>query len=289
MDWITLLSQHPGVMIALIFIIGLCVGSFLNVVISRTPSMLDRHWRRECQEYLNPNTELAKEEPFNLMTPRSACPKCKQTIKPYFNIPLLGYILLRGKCGSCREKISPVYPIVELLFGFSCAWIALLFLPNYLMTTGAIIFVAFLFCLFFIDLKTQLLPDELTLPLLWIGLIFNIKGTFVPLETALIGAIAGYMSLWLIFWLYKLLTGKEGMGYGDFKLFGAIGAWVGWQFLPFVILFGCILTLAVAIILRITTKRDLNEPFPFGPALAFAGYLAMLKGDLILSLMSRFL
>jgi len=256
-------------------IVGLLIGSFLNVVIHRVPKMM----QRESDNYVASESgkPLPHEDRYNLLVPRSCCPKCNHQITALQNIPVISYAILGGKCSNCKTPISIRYPIVELLSGLLSALMIWHF-GSGLMGIGTLVFVYLLIAMTFIDADTQLLPDDLTLPLLWLGLLINLNGTFVPLSDALIGAIAGYMSLWSIYWLFKLLTGKEGMGYGDFKLLAALGAWLGWQMLPVIILLSSAVGAVVGIALIVLAKRGRNIPIPFGPYLAAAGLLALLYG-----------
>lgn len=260
-------------------IFGLLIGSFLNVVIHRLPQMM----QRESDNYVA--QESGKPFPhtdrYNLITPRSACPICKHQIGALENIPVLSYLALRGKCIACRTSISIRYPIIELLTGSLSAFLIWHFGSGW---TGlaTLVLVYLLIAMTFIDADTQLLPDDLTLPLLWSGLLLNISGLFVPLADAVIGAATGYLVLWLIYWLFKLLTGKEGMGYGDFKLLAALGAWLGWKMLPIIILFSSLVGALVGITLIIFTRHGRDKPIPFGPYLAAAGMLALLYGKPIL-------
>lgn len=265
-------------------IIGLLIGSFLNVVIHRLPQMMMRQFRAEVQ--LNwPQLKLPAEQPqlpavYNLVVPNSGCPACGAAIKPWDNIPVISWLLLRGKCRQCLAPISGRYPLVELLTGLAFGWCAFHFGWS-LALAGSLIFTALLIALIFIDIDEMLLPDQLTLPLLWLGLLFNLQGTYVSLPEAVIGAVAGYLSLWSVYWAFKLLTGKEGMGYGDFKLLAALGAWMGWQQLPLIIL----LSSAVGAAFGIATllRRGESRPIPFGPYLAIAGWIALFWGDSIVS------
>jgi len=259
-----------------VFIFSLCIGSFLNVVVYRLPIMMKHQLQADYDDLLNKQVDAP--EPFNLMTPHSSCPHCKATIKPWQNIPVISYLWLKGRCAQCKQSISPRYPIVELITGLIPLGIALLLGPS-LETYGLIVLSYFLIALTLIDLDEFLLPDQLTLPLIWIGLLFNISATFVPLADAVLGAVLGYMSLWSIFWLFKLITGKEGMGYGDFKLLAAIGAFLGWQALPVVVLLSSIVGAVVGITLMLVLGRDKNIPIPFGPYLAAAGLIAAIWGD----------
>jgi leader peptidase (prepilin peptidase)/N-methyltransferase len=269
-------------------LLGLLVGSFLNVVIARLPVMLTRQWQAQCRALTDPTAESAPAEtPFNLVTPRSHCPHCGHSIGALENIPLLSFLWLKGRCSACRQPISWRYPGVELLsgalsaaviwhFGFGAAALAALLL------TWALI------ALTFIDIDQQLLPDAITLPLLWLGLVVNIYGVFTGLTAAVIGAVAGYLSLWLVFQAYKLVTGKEGMGYGDFKLFALLGAWLGWQMLPLIILLASLVGALAGLSFIILKGRDRRLPIPFGPFLCAAGWLAMLWGNEMLGFYLRF-
>ena len=277
------LSQ-PAVLPWAALVFGLCVGSFLNVVIHRLPKMLDREWRSQCAELAaegSPGLQLAaggrNETPYNLWTPRSACPGCGKQIPAKHNVPLVSWIALRGRCAACGAAISARYPIVELAGGLVGAYVALRFGPS-LATLGAMLYCWSLIALTAIDLDTQLLPDDITLPLLWGGLLFNLGSAFVPLGSAVIGAAVGYLALWLVFWGFKLLTGKEGMGYGDFKLLAAIGAWLGWQMLPLVILLSSVVGAVVGIALMVFAGHGRDKPIPFGPYLAAAGVIALFWG-----------
>jgi leader peptidase (prepilin peptidase)/N-methyltransferase len=259
----------------LAFIFGLLIGSFLNVVIYRLPKMM----QRESDNYVAhesgkplPHTDL-----FNLMLPRSACPHCQHRISAIENLPVLSYLVLRGKCKQCKAPISARYPIIELLTGGVSAALIWYFGAG---PAGfaSLVFAYMLIAMTFIDADTQLLPDDLTLPLLWIGLLINIPGTFVPLADAVIGAVAGYLCLWAIFWLFKLTTGKEGMGYGDFKLLAALGAWLGWKMLPIIVLLSSVVGAVVGVALMILAKRGRDNPIPFGPYLAAAGMVTLFYG-----------
>lgn len=256
-------------------IVGLLVGSFLNVVIYRLPKIMEREWHEQCAA-LNGITSPAL-APFSLSVPRSACPSCGHRISAMENIPILSYLWLRGKCARCQTRISPRYPVVEAITGILSAAAAGYFGFG-LAAIGAILFIWALIALTFIDFDTQLLPDSITLPLLWTGLFFNLQSTFVPIQSAVIGALAGYLSLWGIYWLFKLATGKEGMGYGDFKLLAAIGAWLGWSMLPLVILLSSAVGAVVGIILIVIAKQGRSVPIPFGPYLAGGGLIALFWG-----------
>jgi leader peptidase (prepilin peptidase)/N-methyltransferase len=268
----------PAVATAAAAVLGLLVGSFLNVVIHRLPKMLERQWRAECAELAG--TPLPPAEKYDLVAPRSACPKCGSMITAAQNIPLVSYLALRGRCAKCRELISPRYPIVEAVSGALSGYIAWRYgLSSALF--GALIFSWAMIALTFIDLDTFYLPDSITLPLLWAGLLFNSGATFTDLRSAVIGAAAGYLALWSVFWAYKLATGKEGMGYGDFKLLAAIGAWLGWKMLPLVILLSSAVGAVVGITLIVLVKHAREKPIPFGPYLAAAGLIALFWGEQI--------
>lgn len=268
--------NDPLAFMASVFILSLCIGSFLNVVAYRLPIMM----RKQIEaDYLDINDQPQKEtETFNLSIPASACPKCKSKIKPWQNIPVISYLWLKGKCANCQTKISPRYPIVEFITGLLGLLVAYQFGAT-IEGAAALIFTYFLVALTLIDLDEYLLPDSLTLPLIWIGLIANSFNAFTSLNDAVYGAIAGYLALWSVYWLFKLATGKEGMGYGDFKLLAAIGALLGWQALPVVILLSSAVGAVVGLTLIMTLGRDKNIPIPFGPYLAAAGFIAMLWGD----------
>jgi leader peptidase (prepilin peptidase)/N-methyltransferase len=283
MSFVGWLGQ-PAVLPWVSLVFGLCVGSFLNVVIHRLPKMLEREWRAQCAELAAAEGPVvprgpgdAQETPYNLWTPRSACPGCGKAIAAKHNIPVLSWILLRGRCAACQARIKARYPLVELAGGLVAAYAAVRFGPT-LAAFAAMVFCWTLIALTAIDLDTQLLPDDITLPLVWAGLAFNLGAIFVPLASAVIGAIAGYLALWSVYWGFKLLTGKEGMGYGDFKLLAAIGAWLGWQMLPLVILLSSIVGAAVGIALMAFAGHGRDKPIPFGPYLAAAGVIALFWG-----------
>lgn len=270
-----MLSAEPALFTGLVFLLGLAVGSFLNVVIHRLPRMLEADWQAQC-------AELRGEEPkaraaYNLWMPRSACPACGHRIRALENIPLLSWLALRGRCSACGAPISARYPLVELLAAVLSAAAAWKFgiTPQ---LAGALLFIWALIALAFIDLDTTLLPDDLTLPLLWLGLLFNLFGVFTSLNSAVIGAMAGYLALWSVYWLFKLATGKEGMGYGDFKLLSAIGAWLGWELLPLTILLSSLVGALVGIALIVFVRHDRRVPIPFGPYLAGGGLIALFFG-----------
>lgn len=268
-------ALDPAALVAVSVLLGLLIGSFLNVVIHRLPIMMERDWKVQCAELAaSPAPSFA---PLSLVSPRSRCPHCGHRITALENIPILSYLLLKGRCQGCGQPISWRYPLVEavtgLLFGyaawrFGATWAGI----------GAMLFVTAMIALTCIDFDTQLLPDDITLPLLWAGLLLNLTGTFASLANAVIGAAAGYLALWSVYWLFKLVTGKEGMGYGDFKLLAAIGAWLGWQLLPLVILLSSLVGAVVGIALIVLARHGRNVPIPFGPYLAAAGMIALFWG-----------
>ncbi len=280
LDW---LASDPVALIVFCALFGLLIGSFLNVVIQRMPVMMERAWQREARELLAQPEEVPSEEtpaaPFNLLVPRSHCPHCRHVIRWYENIPLLSWLALRGRCSACRAPISVRYPLIELLgalLAALCAW-RFGYGPWLLFT----LYASFtLLALAAIDLDTTLLPDDLTYPLLWAGLLAALLGVSpVSLKDAVIGAMTGYLALWSLYWLFKLLTGKDGMGYGDFKLLAALGAWLGWQYLPLIILLSSLVGLLFAVVMLATGRLQRHQGIPFGPYLAIAGWVALLWGE----------
>lgn len=271
------LNQHSWLLYLCLLSLGLVVGSFLNVVIHRLPIMMESRWRSDCCELLEVEQEK-QERPLSLAFPNSHCPSCKANIRAWQNIPVVSYLLLGGRCANCGTRISLRYPLVELITGLltlSLAW----FFPASPALLGAMLLTWALVALTMIDIDHQLLPDDITLPLLWLGLLLNLFGTFTSLGDAVIGAMAGYLTLWSVYWLFKLLTGKEGMGYGDFKLLAALGAWFGWQALPLIILLSSLVGAVVGIGLMLARNRGKDVPIPFGPYLAAAGWITMIWGD----------
>lgn len=272
----TLLSLFAG-------IIGLMVGSFLNVVIYRLPIMIKRGWKKECQEFLELPVTDQSAETFNLALPGSRCPSCNVKIKGYQNIPVFSYLFLRGKCANCQISISLRYPLVEALTGILSVVVAYQ-LGGHIETLFALLLTWVLVALSGIDIDHQLLPDNITLPILWLGLFLSLFNIFTDPVSSIIGAMAGYLILWTIYQSFKLLTGKEGMGYGDFKLLALFGAWLGWQYLLLIILLSSLVGAIIGTSMIIFVQRDKNIPIPFGPYLAVAGWIALLWGDKINSL-----
>jgi len=300
-----------GFFIFLAAFVGLLVGSFLNVVIHRVPLMLQNGWVSDCCELLNvdppeegdnldDHPDHQRGEPqngvqdphkvYNLIKPDSHCPNCNAPIKPWQNIPVLSYLLLKGRCANCSVSISKRYPLIELTTAILSGFIAFVFLAldqnplaqySLIHVLAALLLTWFLIALTMIDIDHQLLPDNITLPLLWLGLMFNSFGLFTDLHSAVLGAIGGYLILWLVFWTFKLLTGKEGMGYGDFKLLAALGAWLGWQALPLIILLSSLVGAVIGVAGILIMGRDKSIPIPFGPYLAIAGWIALIWGDMI--------
>ncbi|MGB8516756.1 MAG: A24 family peptidase [Gallionella sp.] len=266
----------PAAFVVVCLFIGLMVGSFLNVVIYRLPKMMERGWLQQCAELRGEAVEPAPV--FNLAVPRSACPNCNHAISAWENIPVLSYIHLQGKCKGCGTAISPRYPIIEAISALLSAYAAWHFGFG-LAAVAALLLIWALIALTMIDYDTQLLPDDITLPLVWAGLIVNVFGVLTSLSSAVLGAVFGYLALWSIYWLFKFATGKEGMGYGDFKLLAALGAWMGWQMLPLIILLSSAVGAVVGIALMVALKRGRETPIPFGPYLAGGGLIALFWGQ----------
>jgi leader peptidase (prepilin peptidase)/N-methyltransferase len=289
MALIHLLETHSGFFLLFVALFSLAVGSFLNVVIHRLPIMMQTAWRNQCIEFLDADKQTASDtletkdhaqKPYNLLVPRSACPACGHQITALENIPVVSYLWLKGRCSNCQTPISIRYPIIELMtavlsvliawqFGFSWQCLAALFFTWALIAASVI------------DFDHKLLPDDITLPFLWVGILLGLLGTFTDTTSSIIGAVAGYLSLWTVYWLFKLLTGKEGMGYGDFKLLAMLGAWMGWQALPGIILLSSFVGAVIGISLILLRGRDKNIPIPFGPYLAIAGWIYFLWGSQI--------
>ncbi|MDN3520727.1 prepilin peptidase [Halomonas ramblicola] len=279
-----MLDLPPTLLWPLAAFIGLCLGSFLNVVIVRLPVMLMQGWRAEAREAL----ELPEEthQRFNLVTPPSICPSCEAPIAWHDNLPLVGWFKRRGRCASCQARISPQYPLVELAGGAIALAVVALYGPGWqaLFVLGACLA---LLAMAVIDFRTQLLPDALTLPLLWAGLLYQLLFQPLMLPSAVIGAMAGYLVLWGFYWLFKLVTGKEGMGYGDFKLLAALGAWVGWQYLPLLLILSAGVGAIIGIVVQLAMPRLRGAPMPFGPYLAMAGWIALLAGEPLMAVYGR--
>jgi leader peptidase (prepilin peptidase)/N-methyltransferase len=272
------LQSSPALYVSVVALLGLMVGSFLNVVIHRLPRMMESEWREQCSAM--DGEEAPPAAPYNLVAPRSTCPSCGHMISAWENIPVISWLLLRGRCAHCKTPISPRYPIVEALTGIISGYIAWHFGFGPTAMT-ALLFAWALLALTFIDFDTQLLPDSITQPLIWLGLLLNLNGFFTGLNSALIGAVAGYLTLWSVYWLFKLVTKKEGMGYGDFKLLAAIGAWLGWQMLPLVILLSSLVGAVAGLSLILFAGHGRQIPIPFGPYLAGGGLIALLWGKQI--------
>jgi len=278
MSTIQLLQFQPVIFVIAMALLGLIVGSFLNVVISRLPKMMEQDWHEQCCDLLEIKNEKRKEQQVSLFFPGSSCPVCHHKITALENIPVISYLYLKGRCKSCKTKISPQYPIIEILTGLTSAYVAWHF-GFTLQTLFAVLLTWALICLSMIDLEYSLLPDDITLPFLWLGLTCNIFGVFTDIYSSLIGAILGYSVLWIIFMSFKIVTGKEGMGYGDFKLLSLLGAWFGWQYLPLVILLSSIAASLIGIAMIIFRGREKSTAFPFGPYLAIAGWVTLIWGE----------
>lgn len=279
---VSVFQDTPWLFYSSILFIGLCVGSFLNVVAYRLPLMMERDWKNECHEFLElePVKQDDRLASLNLATPASACPNCGHRLRAWENIPVISYIFLKAKCSSCGSKISLQYPLVELLTGIASLVVAYRFGVS-MQTTAALAFTWILFALTLIDLKKQLLPDNMTLPLLWFGIFIAFFDVFTDLASSVIGAMAGYLILWSVYHLFKLLTKKEGMGFGDFKLLAALAAWTGYSFLPQIILVSSVVGSIAGISMLIIGKTKQQQPIPFGPYLAVAGWIALLWGETI--------
>ena len=280
-----MLDLPPSLLWPLAGFIGLCLGSFLNVVIVRLPVMLMLGWRAEAREALELPSETQPR--FNLATPRSMCPRSEAPIAWHDNLPVVGWLKRRGRCASCQAPISPQYPLVELAGGALTLAVVALFGPSWqgLFVLGACLA---LLAMAVIDLRTQLLPDILTLPLLWAGLLYQLLFQPLMLSSAVIGAMAGYLVLWSFYWAFKLITGKEGMGYGDFKLLAALGAWMGWQYLPLLLILSAGIGAVIGILVQLAIPRLRGAPMPFGPYLALAGWVALLAGEPLMAAYGRF-
>ncbi len=281
MSWFDVIQQEPALVYLGAILLGLIVGSFLNVLILRLPRVMEADWRRECaelQEQHQPTEEEA--EPLGLAYPPSRCPHCGHRIRAYENIPVISYLLLRGRCAACKGRISPRYPIIELATAVLSVIVVWQFGPTW-QSVAALVLTWGLIALAVIDLDTQLLPDDMTQPLLWLGLIANLAGLFTDIQSAVIGAVGGYLSLWTVAKLFSKLTGKEGMGHGDFKLFALFGAWLGWQQLPQIILLSALTGALIGIAMIALKQHDREVPIPFGPYLAAAGWISLMWGGSI--------
>jgi leader peptidase (prepilin peptidase)/N-methyltransferase len=281
MSVIQLFQTQPVFFVITMALLGMCVGSFLNVVIYRLPKMMQQDWQEQCCELLDIKNEKGEEQQVNLIFPGSSCPACQHKITPLENIPVISYLFLKGRCKSCNVKISPQYPLIEILTGLTTAYITWHFGFS-LQTLFAVLLTWALICLSVIDLEHSLLPDDITLPFMWLGLACNIFGVFTDITSSLIGAMLGYSILWFIFMSFKVITGKEGMGYGDFKLLALLGAWLGWQSLPLIILLSSITASIIGIAMIIFKGKDKAAAFPFGPYLAIAGWITLLWGEEII-------
>jgi leader peptidase (prepilin peptidase)/N-methyltransferase len=285
MEMLQTLESTPVFFYTIVVVLGLVIGSFLNVVIHRLPVVLKNNWSRQCRELLEPDHDEndATKQPYNLLRPGSHCPACGHRIRAIENIPVVSYIFLKGRCAACHSRIPPRYPIIEIATAILSVFAALHF-GYTLQTAAALAFTWMIIPLCVIDYDEQLLPDCITLPLLWAGLALSLANIFIDSQASIIGAMSGYLCLWVVYHLFKLATGKEGMGYGDFKLLAAIGAWVGWQALPVVILFSSVVGAITGISLIAVKGRQRSQPIPFGPFLASAGWITLLWGQDILNL-----
>lgn len=272
------LAANPPVLLTFTGLLGLVVGSFLNVVIHRLPKMMEHDWRSQCAEFLDGVAPPEQQQPYNLVVPRSRCPNCNHQITALENVPVVSYLALRGRCSDCGWRIPLRYPAIELLTGL----ISIIVVWRFGLTVqagGALLLSCALIALSFIDFDTQYLPDSITLPFLWLGLAFNVAGIYTTSQASVIGAIAGYLTLWSVFHLFRLITGKEGMGYGDFKLLALFGGWLGWSALPLIVLLSSVIGAVVGITLIALRGHDKNIPIPFGPYLAIAGWIALMWGN----------
>ena len=280
--WLELLQTNPWLLYTSAVLLGLILGSFLNVVILRLPRMMEAGWRRDCAELLSPDGTAPEtdEPPLSLSKPASTCPSCGHRIRVRENIPILSYLLLRGRCSECKTRISLRYPLVEAFTALLTLIVVVQFGPTW-QAAAALLLTWSLIALAVIDLDTQLLPDSITLPFLWLGLFLSLFGLFTDSQSAIIGAVAGYLSLWVVFQLFRLATGKEGMGYGDFKLLALLGAWLGWSALPQIILLSALVGALVGVGLILSGRHESGKPLPFGPYLAAAGWISLIWGEQI--------
>ncbi|ADC61130.1 prepilin peptidase [Allochromatium vinosum] len=280
--WLELLQTNLWLLYTSAVLLGLIFGSFLNVVILRLPRMMEAGWRRDCAELLSPDGTAPEtdEPPLSLSKPASTCPSCGHRLRVHENIPILSYVWLRGRCSKCKTRISLRYPLVEALTALLTLIVVIQFGPTW-QAAAALLLTWSLIALAVIDLDTQLLPDSLTLPVLWLGLFLSLFGLFTDSQSAIIGAVAGYLSLWTVFQLFRLATGKEGMGYGDFKLLALFGAWLGWPALPQIILLSALVGALVGVGLILSGRHESGKPLPFGPYLAAAGWISLIWGEAI--------
>ena len=284
MTYIDLLQHNPVLYLSLIFIFGLLVGSFLNVIIYRLPVMLKRQWKTDCMSFLAqenepvPGSTTSNDQPFNLIVPRSRCPHCGHLITALENVPVLSFLFLGGRCRECKTPISVRYPLIEILSASLAVLVAWKYGFSYQAAMGIVLSWA-LISLSVIDYDHQYLPDNITLPFLWLGLFLNLNNLYVDLASAVLGAIMGYLVLWLVYQVFKIVTGKEGMGYGDFKLLAMLGAWLGWQSLPAIILISTLVGSIIGVSLIVFKQHNRNHPIPFGPYLAIAGWIVLLWGN----------
>lgn len=280
--WLELLQTNPWLLYTSAVLLGLILGSFLNVVILRLPRMMETGWRRDCAELLSPDGTAPEtdEPPLSLSKPASTCPSCGHRIRVHENIPVLSYLWLRGRCSECKTRISLRYPLVEAFTALLTLIVVVQFGPTW-QAAAALLLTWSLIALAVIDLDTQLLPDSITLPFLWLGLFLSLFGLFTDSQSAIIGAVAGYLSLWVVFQLFRLATGKEGMGYGDFKLLALLGAWLGWSALPQIILLSALVGALVGVGLILSGRHESGKPLPFGPYLAAAGWISLIWGEQI--------
>lgn len=280
-------ADNPALFLTVVGILGLVVGSFLNVVIHRLPIMLEKNWRRECQAFLNLEPDADQDQPYNLLVPGSHCPQCKRPVRPWENIPVVSYLLLKGRCAGCRTPISLRYPAIEALTAAISIAVAWHFGVGW-QTASALVLSWSLICLSFIDFDRQLLPDAITFPILWTGLFLSLFNVFTDSFSSILGAIFGYLSLWLAYHSFRIATGKEGMGYGDFKLLALLGAWLGWQMLPAIVLLSSLVGAVIGLATVTVFRHDRHMPIPFGPYLAAAGWIALMWGHDINAAYLRF-
>ena len=281
MQLVEYLAANPPVVLIFAGLLGLLIGSFLNVVIHRVPVMMEREWRSQCAEMLDPEAKPEQQQAYNLVVPRSRCPKCDHQITALENVPVLSYLALKGRCSECGWRIPLRYPIIELLTGLLSVLVVWRFGIS-AAAGGALLLTWALIALSAIDFDTQYLPDSITLPFLWLGLAFNVAGIYTTTQASVLGAIVGYLALWTVYHLFRLVTGKEGMGYGDFKLLALFGAWLGWSAVPLIVFLSAFVGAIVGIALITLRGHDRNIPIPFGPYLAVAGWIALMWGEQLL-------